>query len=62
MQILKICDKNRERKNTMEITKERLEGIIHELINELACGAEDDYFEETMDNIFTEDERKYFEV
>lgn len=42
--------------------KERLEAIINELIAELSAGAEPDYLEETIDNIFTPEEKEYFNL
>lgn len=44
------------------MTKERLENIIHELIGELSCGADEDYLDEIFDNIFSEEEKEYFGI
>lgn len=46
----------------MEMTRERMENIIRELVDELAEGAEEEYLEERMADIFTEEERSYLGV
>lgn len=46
----------------MELTYERMEEIINELVSELSEAADPDYLDETLSNIFTAKERRYFNI
>lgn len=46
----------------MAITEERYKNIITELIEELGCGADEEYLAEILDQVFTQEEREYLNV